>query len=394
MDIICFSINNWEKRRARKQQFMAHFAMKPDVGQVLYVEPALNFWRLMFLFFLELKTMENRRRWKRALLFKREAVADKLLVYTPIFFIPLGFRFYVLYRSNLFFAWLVLRKKIKQWGYTDVVLWLYHPFDRPLLDWFSGRKIACFDWAEEWGDYFTEYSAQRCQFVRKLEEAVVRNVDLVFTVSQELLSIARALNPRSFQIHDGTIQEIFLKKDLSMPEDLSLVKHPIVGYVGTVSFRVDVALISYLSEKMPECSFVLIGNIHLRPEELSPLINRPNVFFLGGKAYTDLPSYTSHFDVCFLPYKTALAFVPPATKIFDYLATGKPIVCSYSPELEFLGDCITVAKTPEDFVELIKRSLQENSPVLIDKRIKMAQDNSWAKRTDEIMKLIANTFTL
>jgi len=373
---------------------MAHLALKPGVGQVLYVEPALNFWRLVFLPFFELKTAENRRRWKRALLFKRGAVADKLWVYTPIFFIPLGFRFYALYRINLFCEWLVLRKKIKLWGYADVVLWLYHPFDLPLLDWFSNRKISCFDWAEEWAEYFTEYSAQKRQFVRELEEAVATNVDLVFTVSRELLVAASAINTRSFQIHDGTIPEIFSKKDLSMPKDLIRVKHPIIGYVGTVSFRVDVELISYLSEKMPECSFVLIGNIALRPEELSPLAKRPNVFLLGGKAYADLSAYACHFDVCILPYKTTLAFVPPATKIFDYLATGKPIVCSDLPELAFLGDYISVARTPEDFVELINKSLQENSPVLVERRIKMAQDNSWSKRTDEIMQLIVNALLL
>jgi len=387
MDIICFSINAWEKRRARKQQFMLYLSQRQDVGLVLYVEPSLNIWRLVFMPVAELGNKESRGRWLRALSLKPERISGKLLVFTPIFFIPFAFRFHIIYKINLYFLYLRIRSLAKREALKNKVIWLYHPFDWPLLEWFKERSLACFDWAEEWAEYFTEYSKERRSDIRKMEEDIISRVDLVFVVSRALLEPAKALNKNSYHIYDGTAPELFAKEYTQPPSDLKNIRHPIIGYLGTVSSRMDIELVRVLSERLPQFSFVFVGDIHSERVDISQLKGIANIFFLGGKPYEELPRYAAFFDVSLLPYKPLL-FTSPPTKIFDYLASGKPIVSTLLPELGFLKGFIYEAKNVDEFEANIKKALEEDTPQAAIRRRDKAKENSWARRAQEIAALI------
>lgn len=387
MDFVCFSQNNWEKRKARKQQLMLHLSMRPDAGGVVYVEPPLNFWRLVLLPGLEWKDPEDRKRWQRALSFKEERIGEKLFLFTPLFFIPFAFRNFFIYRCNLFLSYLLVASRLKALKFKEVVLWLYHPFDYPLLTWFKEKKISVFDWAEEWAEYFMEYPAEKREEIRLLEKKIIADADLVFVVSKQLLEIARDVNPNSHQLLDGTVPEMFQERSAEAPADMKGIRHPVIGYAGTVSARLDVSLLEGLSERFPDCSFVFVGDIHVSRVNISGLKQRPNVYFLGGKAYDELPEYITQFDICLLPYLPEIKTAPP-TKVFDYLATGKPIVSIDLPELAFLGDLLRMAMGIDEFERQIRDSLSERSPEPALKRKLAARQNSWALRSQEIMSFV------
>ena len=131
------------------------------------------------------------------------------------------------------------------------------------------------------------------------------------------------------------------------------------------------------------------GDILLKPTDISQLKDRQNIFFLGGKEYNELPNYLMNFDVCLLPYVPAFHTSPP-TKIYDYLATGNPIVSTYFPELKDLGNLIKLARTKEEFIIFMAESLNEHNPEIRQMRIEKAQENSWILRTEEIVGIIAN----
>jgi hypothetical protein len=388
LDFICFSINNWEKRRARKQQFMLHFSLREDVGKVLYVEPPINLFRLFFLPLLELRNQDNRKRWIRALRFKIECSSEspKLFIFTPIFFIPFSFKFHPIYNLNLYLSFLIIKFKINRLGFNNIVLWLYHPFDYCLLRWFKKRMVSCFDWAEDWAQYFTEFSSPRRGYISYLEEKLIRDVDIVFVVSLRLLERARNINNNTYRVLDGTIPEIFANYDGRIPEEINNIPHPIVGYAGTIFQRVDIDLIRELSEKLPQCSIVLVGNILFPPGKLIK-IRQKNIFLLGGKKYEELPNYMMNFDVCILPY-IPIPHTSPPTKIYDYLATGKPIVSTNLAELENLDNLIKLARTKEEFVNFVRGSLSESDPRIGNMRMQKAKENSWFFRAEEIMDII------
>jgi hypothetical protein len=388
LDFICFSINNWEKRKARKQQFMLHLSLRRDVGKILYVEPPLNLLRLLFLPSLELKTQDNRKRWLRALSFKIESPPEskKLFIFTPLFFIPFSFRSRLIYNLNLYISLLIIKSKISRLNFENTVLWLYHPFDYKLLKWFKKRSLAIFDWAEDWAEYFIEFSHPRRRHVSYLEKKMVKDVDIVFVVSKKLLERAKNINDNSYQILDGTMPEIFANYDRRIPLEIKNIVHPMLGYVGTIFKRLDLDLIAELSEKLPRCSIVLIGNILLPSEELIN-IRRNNVFLLGGRKYEELPNYMMNFDVCILPYIPVLDTSPP-TKIYDYLATGKPIVSTYLPALEDFGNLIKLAHTKEEFIRLAREAVNEDDAQIQNRRLQKAKESSWSFRAEEIMNII------
>jgi glycosyltransferase involved in cell wall biosynthesis len=57
------------------------------------------------------------------------------------------------------------------------------------------------------------------------------------------------------------------------------------------------------------------------------LPRRPNIHWLGGKKYEDLPAYLGGWDVAFMPFalNQSTKFISP-TKTLEYLAAGRPVV--------------------------------------------------------------------
>jgi len=123
MDFVCFSQNYWEKRKARKQQFMLHLSKRADVGKVLYIEPPLfNIFRLLFFPVSQLKDPDHRKRWKRALSFKIEPLSNDFFLFTPLYFFPFSFHFQFIYDINLFISFLIIKSKIKKLGFKITIL--------------------------------------------------------------------------------------------------------------------------------------------------------------------------------------------------------------------------------------------------------------------------------
>ena len=389
---VCFSINNWEKRKARKQQLMLHLSLRNDVGRVMYVEPPLNLLRLLIFPFSELKTADNRCRWKRALSFKAERLSEskKLFMFTPLFIIPFSFKLQFIYKINLYISFLIITFKISRLGFNNSVLWLYHPFDYPLLTWFKKRVLSVFDWAEEWGEYFIEFSERKREKIKAFEERIIKNVDIVFVVSQKLLEKAQKSNKNSYRLLDGTVYDIFQKNPEHVPEDIKYIKKPILGYLGTINERVDIDLLEFTGKNLANTSLVLIGDIHYRRIDVSRFKRcndkHNNIYFLGGKSYEELGNYTRFFDVCIVPYKPELSTFIFPTKIFDYLATGAPIVSTNVMEIERFKDYLYIANSKEEFVNYAKIALQEKNHHLSQVRLEIAQNNSWEERVSQIME--------
>lgn len=387
LSFVCFSFNNWEKRWARKQQFMYHLVKHGSVDKVLYIEPALSLIRLFTNLFSELASEENRARWKRALFFKTLEYRENLFIFTPLFFIPLG-RMPLFHRINRFITLGFVHLKISRLNLKNIVLWLYNPYDYPVLKWFKNRIICCFDWAEEWAEYLMELSLKRREKLRMLELLLAKDVDVVFTVSQKLSKKAKEVNRHSYFLPSGTDMELFERTDDDpILEDITYIKKPIVGYIGTITERMDLELLEFLAITLPDYSFVFIGDIHYSRVDISRLINKKNFHFLGGKRYQDLPAYLRTFDVCIIPYIPEITEGEP-TKIYDYFASGKPIVSTPLVEVLRFKDYIKIAETKEKFVRFVQEGVREKDPELSELRIKVAKENSWAARAEQIIEII------
>jgi 2-polyprenyl-3-methyl-5-hydroxy-6-metoxy-1,4-benzoquinol methylase len=88
-----------------------------------------------------------------------------------------------------------------------------------------------------------------------------------------------------------------------------------------------------------------------------------------------------------MPYKEG-TFISPPTKVFDYFASGKPVVSLPFPEHERFSKYLTVARNKAEFIARVKDALTEQSASLRDERIAYAIANSWEARTDELLSIL------
>ena len=121
---------------------------------------------------------------------------------------------------------------------------------------------------------------------------------------------------------------------------------------------------------------------------MAALDARPNVHFLGRRDFRDLPTYFRGFDVCILPHAvTPLTRSMDPIKLYDYLATGKPIVSTPVAGVERFPDGVHVGEGSQGFLDALEGALQEPSD-LRQRRLRYARENTWERRAGEMWAVL------
>ena len=165
------------------------------------------------------------------------------------------------------------------------------------------------------------------------------------------------------------------------PQSLSPLRgegsRKILGYFGVVDERMDYELVAKLADANPDWSVVIIGPaIKVDPAQFP---QRPNLHWLGGREYKDLPAYCKGFDVCLMPFamNEHTEFINP-TKSLEYMATGRTIVSSAVPDVvSDFGSIVKVAHSHDEFIELCRAEAAQPDQKAIERGLKMASENSW-----------------
>jgi len=239
-------------------------------------------------------------------------------------------------------------------------------------------------------DYLTKNPYWRRQGVR-LEPELIRKADLVVNNSTLYAHYGRQFNKHSFMVGQGCDVTLFNDTDHEIlpADDLGSIPHPIIGYVGFMaSRRLDIGLIANIAKQRPSWSIVLVG-----PEDdvfkASELHGIPNIHFLGSRDPRVLPTYIKGFDVCMNPQS-----VNDATrgnyprKIDEYLAMGKPTVATATEAMDYFRNFTYLGSTYEEYLELIERALNEDSPEKQQQRRNYATSHTWENNVLEIYKYI------
>ncbi len=239
-------------------------------------------------------------------------------------------------------------------------------------------------------DYLTKNPYWKKNGVR-LEPKLIENADCVVNNSTLYTEYGKQFTEHSYMVGQGCDTSLFndALREIPIPKDLRNIPGPIIGYVGFLSSRrLSIEILEQLAVSKPEWSIVLVG-----PEDenfrVSNLHELDNVYFLGSKDASVLPNYIKGFDVAMNPQ-----LINDATmgnyprKIDEYLAMGKPTVASATKAMEYFKDHTYLGKTPEDYVKLIAKALQENSKELEEKRRAFGLSHSWENNVNEIYNCI------
>jgi glycosyltransferase involved in cell wall biosynthesis len=165
------------------------------------------------------------------------------------------------------------------------------------------------------------------------------------------------------------------------------IPQPRIGYFGAIEpWLIDQELIKQASHERPDWNWIFIGN-KSRGLDIEAL---PNVHFLPPVSYAELPSYAAGFDVCVLPWNTEVPFTSygSAIKVREYLASGKPVVISPLPEYESMSEVLRIARSREQFLELVEDALRESDVAMARARQDAVRAGTWDARAEWVSDLI------
>ncbi|HTX88210.1 MAG TPA: glycosyltransferase [Bacteroidales bacterium] len=213
----------------------------------------------------------------------------------------------------------------------------------------------------------------------RVEADLMRRSDLVLANSDFFTRRALQYNPKSFNVGSGCDITLYERGEhLDTPADIASIPRPIIGYMGAlITLRLDLSILLRIAREHPEWNLVLIG-----PEDetfrSSELHRMKNVFFLGGKRPEELPAYLKSFDVAINPQivnEVTIGNYP--RKIDEYLSLGKPVVATRTELMAEFDGSVYLANYAEEYPQLIRRAMAENSPDREEERRKVARSHSW-----------------
>lgn len=160
-----------------------------------------------------------------------------------------------------------------------------------------------------------------------LEEELFARADLVFTGGMSLYRAKRHRHPHvhAFPSSIDTAHFARARTGVAEPADQRGIPGPRAGFFGVVDERMDVDLLARTARRCPDWQFVMIGPVVKIAPEILP--REPNIHWLGGKAYAELPDYIAGWDVGLMPFalNDATRFISP-TKTPEFLAAGVPVI--------------------------------------------------------------------
>jgi len=222
------------------------------------------------------------------------------------------------------------------------------------------------------------------------EAALLGRADLVVCTSEALMAHARQAGTRPHLVPNGVDPGHFADASRPAPEvseSLAALAEPVVGCYGTLAEWIDFPLLAALADGFPGVTFALIGPVEVPPATLP---QRPNLRWIGPQPYPTLPAWLARFTVCLLPFRVdgfTRAINP--VKLYEYLATGKPVVSTPLPEVLAFGDLVYVGSGLDGVAGALRAALAERDrPDLAARRRAAAAANTWDQRVGRVVHLL------
>jgi glycosyltransferase involved in cell wall biosynthesis len=257
------------------------------------------------------------------------------------------------------------------------------------------ERLVCFHCYDDYAAY-TYLSEQQRRVLVERTARLLDRADLVFAAGESMRqTLAR---DDVHIIPNGVDYELFAAACTSTqtpPPDMAGIPHPIVAHVGRLNTKIDYALLAEIARRRRDWSVVLIGpftEVLAREQQalVDGLFAQPNAYHIPAKPAVELPAYLRHVDVALMAYRVFGWVVRGfPLKLFEYLAAGKPSVGSPIEENVRHRDVVTIAESPDEWIDAIEYWLANDSPELAAQRMTVARANSWDIRCRRILELIA-----
>ena len=219
-------------------------------------------------------------------------------------------------------------------------------------------------------------------FLPEDEHVLLTRADLTLVPSRRLEELKQLSARRLARVPHGALVGRFLLEPRRREPNGPVT----VLYYGHLHAQhLDFDLIDDLARERPNWIIVLVG-----PAKTSHAFPS-NVQLMGQQPHEKLREFIAGADVLLLPYalNDYTRAVLPA-KIYECLATGRPIVAAPLPELvtDFAG-YLRFATDGPGFATAVEEALTGDTDEMRAARVALAQANTWEQRYSQIEELLA-----
>jgi UDP-galactopyranose mutase len=249
----------------------------------------------------------------------------------------------------------LLDRWLQEQGVERPLLWYYTPMAIAFSDHLEAAAVV-YDCMDE----LSAFQGAPPALVEN-ERRLMARAGVVFTGGLSLYEAKRSHHPNVHPFPSSVDVDFFrrAREALAEPADQAAIPRPRIGHYAVLDERLDIGLLAAVADARPDWQLVMVGPVvKIDPADLP---RRPNIHYLGGKDYRDLPAYLAGWDVAFMPFalNESTRYISP-TKTPEYLAAGKPVVSTPIQDVvRSYGDrgLVRIAATPEEAVAAIEETL-------------------------------------
>lgn len=259
--------------------------------------------------------------------------------------------------------------------FENPILWFYDPMSVTAFLGELEERLVVYDCMDE----LSQFKGAPPELLVR-EHTLLRHADVVFCGGRKMREKRLPVNPNCHFFGTGVDIAHFGKarsKDLAIAPEIAALKGPVLGYFGVVDERIDYDLLAKLADARKDWHVVMVGpTAKVDPKEF-PI--RPNLHFIGGRSYDQLPALTKGFSVCMMPFalNAATEFINP-TKALEYMAAGRPVVSTAINEVKSnFSSVARVAQTHQEFITWCVRETESPSVSRVQAGLRLAADNTW-----------------
>ena len=170
---------------------------------------------------------------------------------------------------------------------------------------------------------------------------------------------------------------------------------PVAGLAGNIDFVIDIELLNYITEALPQISFEIAGKVDFQSisiGEWDTLLSRKNVKYLGFIPFDEFPGIVINWDIGLVaakPYHEYARYLNN-NKQYQYVALGKPFVTyELGSNYKDFYEMVFIAESREDYVNKINQAIDKSKEEgLKELGFKIAIEQSSEKRAESFLNYL------
>jgi len=297
--------------------------------------------------------------------------------------------------SNSLRAWSIRRAAVKAAGPSRSILYFWNPHFIDLVG-RARESLSVFHMHDYHPGFAKAGTLEHARVLENFKRSILE-ADLVIACSEALLHEAHAQGRKDAKLVENGVDFATVSSGSAMaePHEFSTMKRPIIGHIGRINRKLEMEAIERIARERPDWSVVLMGPRTGWPgkyeQRFRVLLSLPNVHYLPGRGWDQLPAYFNALDVGLMAYRTAgtwMAYGFPL-KMWEYFSLGKAVVGSDVMSLRKFSPHVQLVPPEGDWVSAVQSAMDNDNPDRRRERKDLARQYDWDSRAALIESLIA-----